>query len=324
MAPRLTLLEHNALGRHTKARLRKDYKLQNLLDADTTLKDMLSFGFFRNQKEFYRTLVEDYNKIMTVKRAERDITNKQKVAARRRAKKQPRERTFIFHMTYRCTIYNLPIKGNGSYYDTNLDIRYKLGVTYSWNITSCPNTTNNPTKFIKEFLEIEAVYDDGYKLMELVKYTIEYMEDPPTHNRPVTHQPMTRAFALKNDWLKYSHGIAQSAYNDSEGKCVYHQLDSFLNNPPTGRPTKFICKENTSQKALYHFFERWAHEQAEWYDHFDMNSGVSIEMIAELCRSIKRNMYAYDGDDKLIYSVTSESSKKYCPIVFTNYMGTVT
>ena len=52
-----------------------------------------------------------------------------------------------------------------------------------------------------------------------------------------------------------------------------------------------------------------------------MNSGVSIEMIAELCRSIKRNMYAYDSDDKLIHSVTSETTKKYCPIVFYKLHG---
>ena len=133
--------------------------------------------------------------------------------------------------------------------------------------------------------------------------------------------PLTGAFALKNDWLKYSHGIAQCAYDDSEGKCVYHQLDLFLNNPPTGRPTKFISKEHTSQEALHNFFQRWASNQTEWYADFNMNSGVSIEMIAELCRSIKRNMYAYDSDDKLIHSVTSETTKKYCPIVFINCTG---
>ena len=52
-----------------------------------------------------------------------------------------------------------------------------------------------------------------------------------------------------------------------------------------------------------------------------MQSGVSIEMIAELCRSIKRNMYAYDADDKLIHSVTSATSEHYCPIVFYKLHG---
>ena len=52
-----------------------------------------------------------------------------------------------------------------------------------------------------------------------------------------------------------------------------------------------------------------------------MNSGVSIEMIAELCRSIKRNMYAFDADQKLIHSVTSATSEHYCPIVYYKVHG---
>ena len=182
-------------------------------------------------------------------------------------------------------------------------------------------TEKNAEEFIPNYVANEIEHDDGYKIIEVVNYTVEYMGNPPTDVRPVVHQPMTRAVVLKNDWLKYSHGIAQSAYDDSEGKCVYHQLDLFLNNPPTGRPTRFISKENTSQEALYHFFQRWAYCQTEYYDDFSMNSGVSIEMIAELCRSIKRNMYAFDADQKLIHSVTSATSEHYCPIVYYKVHG---
>ena len=132
---------------------------------------------------------------------------------------------------------------------------------------------------------------------------------------------MTRSFVLQNDWLKYSHGIADYAYKNSDGKCVYYQLTEFLLNPPTANPTQYIGGKRTSQEALYHFFEGWAHEQSKWYDDFNLESGVTTQMVGELCRAIKRNMYAYDADDKLIHSVTSASSKNYCPIVFYKLHG---
>ena len=49
---------------------------------------MLLFGFFQNHKEFYRTLVGNYDVIMSAKRAERDIINKQKRELQELAKKQ--------------------------------------------------------------------------------------------------------------------------------------------------------------------------------------------------------------------------------------------
>ena len=224
------------------------------------------------------------------------------------------ESTFIIHMTLRGTYYK-------TFYDYTTNIRYKEAEVITWNESTNPMTEKNAEQFIPNYVANEIEHDDGYKIIEVVEYTVEYMGSPPRDVRPVVHQPMTRDVALKNDWLKFSHGIAQSAYDDSGGKCVYHQLDLFLNNPPTGRPTRFINKEHTSQQSLFNFFQQWATTQTEYYDDFSMLSGVSIEMIAELCRSIKRNMYAYDADDKLIHTVTSESSKKYCPIVYYKLHG---
>jgi hypothetical protein len=294
------------------------------------MKKLLEFtsdlGVFENEADLYDKLAEEYNKIIIIKIAKRDIINKQKRSERdktkRRIKKEevapvvevPREQTFILTMRKRGTYYR-------SWYDVEKKIRYQIGNVVDWVETTNPITSTNPTEWLRVYFEQEVEYDDGYKTIEIIEHTVEYMELPPTDNRPVLHQPMTRAVVLKNDWLRYSHGIAQSAYDETEGKCVYHQLDLFLREPPTGRPTKFISKERTSQDALYHFFQRWTHDQTEWYDNFDMNSGVSIAMMADLCSSIKRNMYAYDDDEKLINSVTSATSDYYCPIVFYKIHG---
>ena len=57
------------------------------------------------------------------------------------------------------------------------------------------------------------------------------------------------------------------------------------------------------------------------YENFTIDSGVSTELIALLCESLKRNMYAYDEDEKIFHSVTSSNSKNYCPVVFYKMNG---
>ena len=52
-----------------------------------------------------------------------------------------------------------------------------------------------------------------------------------------------------------------------------------------------------------------------------MDTGVSSELIAELCKATKRNMYAYNFCDKIFDSITYQTSKNYCPIVFYKYHG---
>ena len=59
----------------------------------------------------------------------------------------------------------------------------------------------------------------------------------------------------------------------------------------------------------------------ETYPDFSMDTGVSSELIAELCKATKRNMYAYDASDKIFDSITTQTSKNYCPIVFYKMHG---
>ena len=123
---------------------------------------------------------------------------------------------------------------------------------------------------------------------------------------------MKKGFILKNDWLQYSQGITKDAYKETDDKCVYYQLEQFLLNPPTGNPTKFINKSKTSEEALFKYFNDLNEDEKD----FNVSSGVSTEMISKLCKDIKRNMYAYDENNKCFYNVTCNDSKHYCPIVF--------
>ena len=142
----------------------------------------------------------------------------------------------------------------------------------------------------------------------MVEYTVEYMNTQELTNNqlPRERQPMRRSYVLRNDWLKYAHGIAEYAYDQTDGMCVYHQLTTFLLNPPSGNPTKFIQtssgNKRISHRSLFEFFFEWA--QGRWgYENFDIEYGVTIEMVEALCEAIKRNMYAYDEDTKIISSV---------------------
>jgi len=122
-------------------------------------------------------------------------------------------------------------------------------------------TKRNSEQFIRDFLENEhnhpTIEDSSIKDVRLIDHRVEYMKERAVerHFRPRERQPMTRSFVLRNDWLKHGRGIAEYAYENSEGKCVYHQLTQFLLNPPTGNPTKFICKRRTSEEALFAFFQ---------------------------------------------------------------------
>ena len=137
---------------------------------------------------------------------------------------------------------------------------------------------------------------------------------------------MKRAFVLRNDWLAYSHGIAEYAYDQTDGTCVYHQLNKFLLDPPTGDPNRVIRGKPTSEETLFEFFCDFVNNYDRegemcYYPDFDKNFGVSIEMIEALCKTIKRNMYAYNGDQKIIHSVTCFNSNHYCPIIFYKLHG---
>ena len=162
---------------------------------------------------------------------------------------------------------------------------------------------------IKEFNN-----DEYSKIIRVVSYNVEYMKEMPKAV-PKVKQMMTRGFILRNDWLHYAQSISENAYVQTDNKCVYYQLEKFLSDPPTGRPTKFIGSKRLSEEALFEFFKPLCEGK------YEIQMGVSTEMIGHLCKFIKRNMYAYDEDSKCFHSITTNDSKNYCPIVFYKLHG---
>ena len=129
---------------------------------------------------------------------------------------------------------------------------------------------------------------------------------------------MKKAFVLKNCWLKYAQSIAKEAYENTEDECVYYQLEKFLLNPPAGNATKFLNGKRINKEVLFNYFQNIQEEEQEvdTCPEFNMKSGVNCEMLGQLCKDLKRNMYAYNEDDKCFFSVSCNDSKNYCPLSF--------
>lgn len=140
---------------------------------------------------------------------------------------------------------------------------------------------------------------------------------------------MTSSFILRHDWLKYSHGISEDAYVNSDDQCVYFQLLKYVTHMDrsrkyTGRPNiRLNGKKLNSEEVIFDFLQNiikkntWSHK----YPDFNIKSGVSSELIRELCKQLKRNMYAYDSESKIFDIYIEGDSKNYSPIIFYKLNG---
>ena len=267
----------------------------------------------------YTQLSTRYNQEIKVERQQRrnTLAKERRVRARQFAIEN-KESTFIIHMTLRGTYYK-------KYYDPITKQLHQARDVITWNQTTSPITAKNAVKYIPDYVANDIVLDDGYKTIEVLEYTVEYMNVPEVagNQRNPIQQPMRDSYVLRNDWLQYSHGIAEYAYHATNNMCVYYQLTKFLLDPPTNRPTEYVLKQRTSEKALFRFFKQYIrdHSLENTYPEFTMTSGVSAELLAGLCNELGRNMYAYDSDHKLFLSIQTYSSKNYCPVVFYKMNG---
>jgi hypothetical protein len=207
-----------------------------------------------------------------------------------------------------------------------LEVRYKNKKTGEW---SQPYIENKVEGTFKEFLPKITLqeqinkwtFSTDYKQVKVIDSKIEYFDKKKLKPKAPENIMMKEGYILKNDWLRYSKGICEKAFEETENKCVYYQLSNFLLNCPTGRPTKFVDGKKMSEDALFEFFFNNCDEISADDKDFTKYSGVSTAMIGKLCKSIKRNLYAYDEDDKMFYSVNNFDSKNYCPICFYKLNG---
>ena len=73
---RLVPLNFDTLGKSGFLKLRKFYKLQNNLPANTSEQNLLNFGFFENKNELYYALTQEYNQPIIQQKTERDAVNR--------------------------------------------------------------------------------------------------------------------------------------------------------------------------------------------------------------------------------------------------------
>lgn len=175
---------------------------------------------------------------------------------------------------------------------------------------------------IIDLIERHPIFRDPYKIVKYISHTINVMDTKilnESYNKPQSKRMMKNAFILKNDWLKYAESISPEAYKNTNGECVYYQLEKFLLTPPAGNPTKFLFGKRINKDTLFNYFN--SNYDAEDRDSFNIKSGVNVEMLAKLCKDLKRNIYVYDNKDNCFFNNISFDSKNYCPLTFYSTNG---
>ncbi len=192
-----------------------------------------------------------------------------------------RHKKVIIHYTYVTSFQGQTTTLNQTYYGTNISSQRAIQEL----IGSKENIDNYGASYIES---IDSVIP--LKLNQFAKVKKEDM-------------PMKLGFILKQDWLKYAHGIAKTAYERTDDKCVPHQLREFFLHPPSKDPNQFVYTPNKIRTT-----------SAVWFA--DESEGVTTKQIAALCKQAHRNMYAYDADDNCFCAVTDNTNNHYCPLVF--------
>lgn len=161
-------------------------------------------------------------------------------------------------------------------------------------------------------------YQDSRRIVIPISFSIQRDQRTAVSSSSTPmNELMTRAFVLRDDWVSFSEGICEKAYETTDNRCVYHQLcDYLLRDEGSRRPNKFLRRQRLTEETLYEFFKEYQDDEE-----FDEHSGVSTYMIQQLAKELKRNLYAYDADNKLFCCVSDFDSKNYAPIVFYKMHG---
>jgi DNA replication protein DnaC len=283
-----------------------------------------------NYDKAYNILIDIYNNNVEIENNKKNIIKKE---ARKQARKQTREQkkalipiapiirtiTFIMH-------YELETQYSKMFFDrVNNTITHTDEKIIS-NHTTEPTTYtgSNFSGFIDEMVN-NLNTEQSHKTTRCINHSVEKQDAQQIaqNSMPQIRQPMKRSYILRNDWLKFSGGISNTAYEETTDRCVYHQLNEYLTNPQTGNPSKFVNRRRMSQEALFLFFQETINDNdlQEEYPDFSMDSGVSAELIKYLCINLKRNMYAFDETEKTFHTLDTHTSKNYSPIVFYKIHG---
>lgn len=203
--------------------------------------------------------------------------------------------------------------------DYHMKTTYKKSGQIKYHHTTAGPYTiavSNINKFIKT-----TNHENSETIDEVIQVWVNFLniEQLIKDRIPKANQMMKRSYVLNNKWLRYSKSIAPYAFDDANDECVYHQLSKYLLDPPSGRATKFINGQKTSGAAIFKYFQ--SIQDGDKND-FKKNSGVSTSMVADLCKTIHRSVYAYDEDSKCFFSlVETNENRNYCPVIFYKLNG---
>lgn len=320
-------------GFKTIQQAKKDFGADNINEVyDTLLENWNAYVDSENKirKEKYRQeakkYIEEQNKKLIEKvktetkqnvikkREQATRVNNKKRENRQRRKKQIKQETILINAVLEITYIYTSFGDNG-----RVITRYSK--PYIVNKTVGPFTINEDEKTEEQiifFIEtLPEFKNPSNMIVKILSYKIVVMDTKilnGTYKKPKSKVMMKNAFILKNDWLKYAENIADIAYKNTEGECVYSQLEQFLKCPPAGNPTKFLNGQRINKDVLFNYFN--SINDKEDTAEFNIKTGVNCEMLGKLCRDLKRNMYAYNENDKCFYSITCNDSKNYCPLTF--------
>lgn len=187
---------------------------------------------------------------------------------------------------------------------------------------------NNEKKLKKEIRRREkTLYENHYETDNYYDNNIRRLESfhwekspIAKMNIPINKIPMKNAYVLHRDWLKYAEGIDKKSYENMNGQCVYELLSNHLSNPAK--------RINMTKEKLFEIFNSYYQTQEGFSDldyglntnvfegAFNMNSGVTPDMIKHLCQSRKISMYAFDAKQNCFDKLTFPSNSNYRPIAY--------
>ena len=122
--------------------------------------------------EDYKRLTAKYNQEIKLERQQRrNALAREKRAVARQQKLENAESTFIIHLTLRGTFHK-------TFYDPTTKIRHKVNDVITWNTSTHPMTEKNAATFIPDYVANDIEHDDGYKVIEVLNYTVEDMSVP--------------------------------------------------------------------------------------------------------------------------------------------------
>ena len=258
---------------------------------------------FDNAKNGYKTMKDMYIDIETIKQENK----KKKIAGNKIvnvAKKFLSKKNVPYMITIDVEII----------YKNKIDNKIVFSKPYYNSYVYYDNILSK----VNSYLNIHN-FETSVETSTVLNYNIEY-QNVKSKKTNVINQPMKNSFILKNNWLKFSSSIANYAYNSTDNICVPYQLNKFLNDPPSGRPTKKIRNGvKMTENNIISFFEELMCNSSEPYD---IQLGVSVYMVEQFCKLINRNYYAFDDNDKCFsMNTTYDKSDHYCAIIFYKLYG---